>query len=597
MSANPASVPIISKPLHGFLDAGVSGGVLNRAEVRFKASNRTFRLINCRKLAQSPGAFLEIHEFPALPVPEYCAISWVKGESRVKKQNTQATPAPSSQHQAASPEPPLQDLYLTISDSEEPFTRPEFKYINMTLLADAASFAARRKIDWLWIDVLCIKENVHEDVRWHLKCRPQIFIDAALCIVLPAGLEEYAPVEEWSPHIEREGTPLELLHAQPGKVFLLYSCEKDFRHGEWEEFMLEDSNTLPWYPYPITSISHSQEWKAVTKIQKQYFQQRDRVFAISSIIPLLRGTLEGARLRWLGISFTQDNMWIGAVSEDSKLEIQAVAKDYTPRKAPSPKTEPEKSEKQTSQSAPPYNWSLATLLIAMLHPPAIKSSLPLNTHLVIAGMRELAVLINCAHNPTLTTSPNLPYVLSSALTRPQSSVRPHEDEEPQYYLEGRDHISLLKELLRRYSPTGNFIFWLLVLFLTEYNWTRRASTAGCCMVDENKLIQGILEDIPHHDTAVLYQLVEDGPLTRLKLEEDHGAAVLHIENALAHKVQMRRNQTPAEYQATDRTCWEELSTSNSDEYWICPIHGQPKFTFAGRVDGDIRTKQCLQGDT
>lgn len=166
-------------------------------------------------------------------VPGYSAISWTKPTlPRVVPTCTQASTTFYAQsNKLLEDHQVFGDRRLTVAPHED---TPEIS-INLALLADAARASLARKVYWLWLDVLCILENVQEDVQWHLERRRKIFSDAEICIVLPAGLNEYATVEGWSHHVQRAGTILEVLHPKPENVFVLHWWEfSDF--ARWGEF-------------------------------------------------------------------------------------------------------------------------------------------------------------------------------------------------------------------------------------------------------------------------------------------------------------------------------------------------------------------------
>jgi Heterokaryon incompatibility protein (HET) len=137
-----------------------------------------FRFIDCA--AFSNDGTLSISETSSLHGVSYAAISYVwRGLDRLSSQ---------------------------LAESFEVVGAEDGDRISLSVLRTACEATRQAKIDYLWLDRICILQSSKEDKRWQIRNMAQIYKNCRLCFVLPGGLGGLVELHEETSWIQRAWT-------------------------------------------------------------------------------------------------------------------------------------------------------------------------------------------------------------------------------------------------------------------------------------------------------------------------------------------------------------------------------------------------------
>lgn len=159
------------------------------------ATAERFRLIDCDQFLHHH--VLTVHEFPYFPVPEilYAAISYIWRGNSTDGHTVGAT------------------LRVPGTEDGDP--------IALDVLRHACTAALRHKVNYLWLDRLCIIQTCSDDKIWQIRRMFKIYEGCAVCLVFPGGIQRLVHIDEPTLWIHRAWTLQEAL--APPKVEVVYS--------------------------------------------------------------------------------------------------------------------------------------------------------------------------------------------------------------------------------------------------------------------------------------------------------------------------------------------------------------------------------------
>ncbi|PBL01048.1 hypothetical protein ARMGADRAFT_916977, partial [Armillaria gallica] len=177
MNLNSESSTIVNIPLselHG-----------NTLDITQKATPRRLRMIDCHAYVHEQ--VLRICQFNESGPTSYSAISYIwKGNGPI-----------------TSSEPPPHQFRVKGAEDGDPVSIPVLGY--------ACLISLHHALPYIWFDRACIMQTNKEDKNWQIKHMFELYKNAAVCVVLPGGMERLVPMDEETVWMHRGWTLQEAL--------------------------------------------------------------------------------------------------------------------------------------------------------------------------------------------------------------------------------------------------------------------------------------------------------------------------------------------------------------------------------------------------
>ena len=153
-----------------------------------------YRLLSCVQIVEHDT--LQITEFLDLTDVEYSALSYVWRGNRID------------------PSQPAPERFGVVGALDgDP--------IGVEVLKHACLASLKKKVEYLWMDRLCIIQTSREDKQWQISKMYNMYKSCARCIVLPGGVQRLVRLDEETAWIHRAWTLQECL--APKEVVVLFS--------------------------------------------------------------------------------------------------------------------------------------------------------------------------------------------------------------------------------------------------------------------------------------------------------------------------------------------------------------------------------------